>query len=71
MPLVNLQDAHGIESWWRADELIVKVRRGVVSDAYYFYQWGNPVKGTHQIEAILKDVKTNTTQTYKKTFLQN
>lgn len=55
----------------KAEELIIKGRRGDVSDACYIYPWGNPAKGTHQIEVTVKELKTNTTQTYKQTFVQN
>ena len=55
----------------KAEELIIKGRRGDVSDAFYIYPWGNPAKGRHQIEVTVKDLKTNTTQTYKQTFVQN
>lgn len=42
-----------------------------LSDSYYLYKWGDPSKGAHKIEAIVKDIHTNATQTYTQTFVQN
>jgi hypothetical protein len=43
----------------------------LIADAYYLYIWGNPAKGKHQIEATVKDLSTNTVQTYTQTYVQN
>ncbi len=34
-------------------------------------QWGNPAKGSHKIEATIKDVNTKFLQTYSQTYFQN
>ena len=53
------------------EENVIKSRRGVISDAYFIYQWGQPANGIHQIEATVKDVRTNVSRSYKKVFIQN
>ena len=51
---------------------LVNVGRGPrLSDSYYLFKWGEPSKGLHKIEAIVKDVKTNSLQSYTQTFVQN
>ncbi len=54
----------------QTEEVITRSRGGAV-DAYYLYKWGNPTKGTHQIEATVKDVNTSFIQTYRHSFDQN
>jgi prenyltransferase beta subunit len=54
-----------------AEEVIKKGRKDSPVDAYYLYKWGNPDKGKHLIEATVKDLNTNTVQTYKQTYVQN
>jgi hypothetical protein len=54
-----------------AEEIIKKDKKDMPSDAYYLYQWGNPAKGSHKIEATIKDVNTKFLQTYSQTYFQN
>ncbi len=54
-----------------AEEIIKKDKKDMPADAYYLYQWGNPAKGFHKIEATIKDVNTKFLQTYSQTYFQN
>jgi prenyltransferase beta subunit len=66
---VTLQELKVDGKTVKADEVIKRGKNGPV-DAYYLYKWGNPDKGTHQIEAVIKDLATNIIKTYKQTYTQ-
>lgn len=49
----------------------VTVGRGAAFiDAYYLYQWGEPAKGEHTIEAFVEDVHSGKKYTYTQTFFK-
>jgi hypothetical protein len=51
---------------------LVNVGRGPrLSDSYYLFKWGEPSKGVHKIEAVVKDVRKGTLQSYSQTFVQD
>jgi prenyltransferase beta subunit len=52
-------------------DTVIKNKRNLIADAYYLYIWSNPAKGKHQIEATVKNLSTNTVQTYTQTYVQN
>lgn len=54
-----------------AKESVIKNRRNIIADAYYLYEWGTPAKGTHKIEATIKNLANNQVHTYTQTFFQN
>ena len=45
-------------------------RAAAFNDAYYLYQWGEPVKGGHTIEAVVRDVQTGKTYIYNQNFIK-
>jgi prenyltransferase beta subunit len=52
-------------------ELVNVGRRNPPSDSYYLFKWGEPAKGTHRIEAVVRDISTNETITYTITYIKN
>lgn len=50
-------------------ELVIVSRANRIIDSYYLYHWTNPVKGTREIEAKVRQVSTNKILTYS-TFYQ-
>ncbi|HLP71628.1 MAG TPA: prenyltransferase/squalene oxidase repeat-containing protein [Bacteroidales bacterium] len=52
-------------------EEVVKGFRNTVSDAYYLYKWGTPSKGDHEIEAVVKDLRSGNLRVYKTIYSQD
>ena len=46
----------------------IKDRRGTVSDSYYFFAMPEPTAGNHNVKAVFRSLKFNTTKDITETF---
>lgn len=70
-PLVGLQQLTVDDAVVTPELISTKNRRGDVADAYYIYSMPDPSKGTHQIKAVVKNLKTGAAKTMTVSFVQN
>lgn len=47
-----------------AEQIVKKNKGGAPSDAYYLHKWDQPAKGTHRIEAVVKNIQSGRLYTY-------
>lgn len=55
----------------KAYEVVKKGYSGRPADVYYLYKWGDPSKGEHIIQAMLKDIKTGAFYSYIQRYTQD
>lgn len=70
-PAVTLQQLKVDGKAVAVKDTVIKTKRNTIADAYSIYNWGNPAKGTHKIEALIQDVLSKATQTYTETYVQD